>query len=152
MLAASWQHQSRRRSYAADRFNSLDRLSVLDRHVFVFRVFLLAQPLAKVRNSQQTPDNDVCFVAVFSVLQRCCSTEKSQAVIARLGIVSAGCFFAEDHADRHDVYGNTCGNNCHQRVKSGNRSARLIVFQRFRSSGVVNTSNGGADGIGEVGV
>ena len=151
MLASSWQATGDR-PYAIDRFSSFDRLRVLDRHVFIFRVFLLAHPLAKVRNSQQTPDKDVCFVAVFSVLHRCCSTEKSQAVIALLVFVSAGCFFAETQTDRHDLYGNTCGNRSHQRVSSGMRSPRLIVFQRFRNSGVVNTSNGGAEGIGDVGV
>jgi hypothetical protein len=151
VLASSWQ-ETGDRPYANDRFNSFDRLSVLDRHVFIFRVFLLAHPLAKVRNSQQTPDKDVCFVAVFSVLHRCCSTEKSQAVITRLDIVSAGCFFDETHADLHVLYGNTCGNRSHQRDNSGMRSARLIVFQRLRNSGVVNTSNGGAEGIGDVGV
>ncbi len=149
MLASSWQSQT---IYAVARFKSLDRLSVLERHVFVFRVFLLAQPLAKVRNSQQTPDRDACRALTCKVLQRCCSTEKSQAVIARLDSVSAGCLFAEDHADLHDLYGNTCGNNCHQRVSSGSRSPRLIRFQRFRNSGVVKTSNGGAEGMGTDGV
>ena len=149
MLASSWQPQT---IYAATRFNSFDRLSVLERHVFVFRVFLLAQPLAKVRNSQQTPERDACRALTCKVLHRCCSTEKSQAVMARLLLVSAGCLFAEDHADLHDLYGKTCGNNCHQRVSSGSRSPRLIRFQRFRNSGVVNTSNGGAEGIGADGV
>lgn len=149
MLASSWQPQT---IYAAARFNSLERLSVLERHVLVFRVFLLAQPLAKVRNSQQTPERDACRALTCKVLQKCCSTEKSQPVMARFGSVSTGCFFAVDQADLHDLYGSTCGNSCHHRVNSDNRSSRLIRFQRFRNSGVVNTSNGGAESIGADGV
>ena len=118
----------------------------------VFRVFLLAHPLAKARNSQHTPERDECLVFTFSILQRCFSTENSHSVIVRLGLVRTGCLGADIQADRHVLYGNTFGTKAHHRVSKGMRSDRLIIFQRLRNSGVVRTSMGGAEDIGAVGV
>jgi len=72
--------------------------------------------------------------------------------MVRLGLVRAGCFGADIQADCHVLYGNTFGTKAHHRINKGMRSARLIMFQRLRNSGVVRTSMGGADGIGAVGV